>query len=72
MLDIYKKPRVGQVTDWVVLFGSDAVEVAVAGNHPYFYRVRPAGGRPKYHYGESAYHKARAEAADLDFQAWGI
>ena len=71
-LDLYRKPKVSQVTGWTDLFHDDAVEVSVAGNHPYFYRVRPAGARPRYFYGESAYHEARAFAADHSFQAWSV
>lgn len=70
MLDLYKKPKVGEITHWVPLFKGDGVQWDSAGNHRAFYRVKPAGQRARYFYGEMAYYESRAAAADIDFGAW--
>lgn len=72
MLDLYKKPKVKDITGWVTLFESNAVVWQVAENHRAFHRVRVEDGRPKYFYGEMAFYQARSLASDADFQAWSV
>jgi hypothetical protein len=72
MLDLYKKPKVKDISRWVTLFESNAVVWQVAENHNYFHRVRVEDERPKYFYGEMAFHQARSLSADADFQAWRV
>lgn len=67
------KPSVSAVKGWETVFDSDLVRVE-AGTAEFsgdYWKVTPAGDRPKYFYGESAWSDAQRCAADLDFSAWG-
>lgn len=70
MLDLYTKPKVGDITGWYPVYTSGEVEWHLAENHRAFHRVKVAGKKARYFYGEMAYHEARAAAADADFAAW--
>ena len=72
MLDLYKKPKVGEITGWIPLFESSAVVWHIAENHRGFHRVRVGSQRPRYFYGEMAFYEARNLAADADFGAWRV
>lgn len=66
------KPSVSAVKDWEVAYDSDLVrvEVGTAEFAEDYWKVIPAGGKPKYFYGESAWSDARRLASDIDFGAW--
>lgn len=68
------KPSVTAVKEWEEVFSSDLVrvEVGTAEFPEDYWKVIPAGGKPKYFYGESAWSDARRMASDLDFQAWNF
>jgi hypothetical protein len=68
------RPSVSQVSEWEEVFSSDLVrvEVGTAEFPEDYWKVIPAGRKPKYFYGESAWSDARRMAADLDFSAWSI
>lgn len=68
------KPSVTAVKEWEVEYESDLVrvEVGTAEFPDDYWKVIPAGGKPKYFYGESAWSDARRMASDLDFGAWSI
>jgi hypothetical protein len=68
------RPSVSQVSEWEEVFSSDLVrvEVGTAEFPEDYWKVIPAGEKPKYFYGESAWSDARRMAADLDFSAWSI
>jgi hypothetical protein len=63
------KPAVSLVSDWELVFESDLVrvEVGTAEFPEDYWKVTPAGERPKYFYGESAWSDSRRFASDLDF-----
>lgn len=66
------RPSVTAVSEWELVFQSDLVrvEVGTAEFPEDYWRVTPAGGKPKYFYGETAWSDARRMASDLDFSAW--
>lgn len=73
------RPSVKDVQNWRVEFESAKVTVesgdASFGGYMMsggVWKVVPAGGRPKYFFGESAWMNARRVAADIDFGAWSI
>lgn len=68
------RPSVSKVSEWEEVFSSDLVrvEVGTAEFPEDYWKVIPAGGKPKYFYGESAWSDAKRMAADLDFSAWSI
>ncbi len=68
------RPSVSSVSEWEVVYDSDLVrvEVGTAEFPEDYWRVIPAGEKPKYFYGESAWMDARRIASDLDFEAWSI
>lgn len=68
------KPSVTAVKEWEEVFSSELVrvEVGTAEFPEDYWKVIPAGGKPKYFYGETAWSDARRMAADLDFQAWSF
>lgn len=68
------RPSVSSVAEWEVVYDSDLVrvEVGTAEFAEDYWKVIPAGGKPKYFYGESAWMDARRTASDLDFGAWSI
>lgn len=68
------KPSVTAVKDWEVVYDSDLVQVEVGtAEFPEdYWKVIPAGDKPKYFYGESAWSDAKRFASDLDFGAWSI
>lgn len=68
------KPSVTAVKEWEEVFSSELVrvEVGTAEFPEDYWKVIPAGGKPKYFYGESAWSDARRMAADIDFQAWSF
>jgi len=68
------KPSVSAVKDWEVAYDSDLVrvEVGTAEFAEDYWKVIPAGEKPKYFYGESAWSDARRLASDLDFGAWSL
>lgn len=79
-----KRPKVGQVSDWVTVFTTDmeydwrglygGVVIVQRGNpFPDFYKVRYKMGydtkwQQKLFYGEMAYHKVVSYVADLGFR----
>ena len=68
------KPSVTAVKEWEEVFSSELVrvEVGTAEFPEDYWKVIPAGGKPKYFYGETAWSDARRMASDLDFSAWGF
>jgi hypothetical protein len=68
------KPSVSAVKGWEVAYDSDLVrvEVGTAVFDEDYWKVIPAGEKPKYFYGESAWSDARRLASDLDFGAWSF
>jgi hypothetical protein len=67
---IMAKPSVSLVKEWEVIYESDEVrlEVGTAVFAEDYWKVIPAGGKPKYFYGESAWSDSRRIAGDIDFQ----
>jgi len=65
------RPSVTMVEDWELVFESDLVRVEVgSAEFPEdYWKVIPAGEKPKYFYGESAWSDAQRDAGDLDFRA---
>lgn len=63
------KPSVNAVKEWEVVFESEIVrvEVGTAEFPEDYWKVIPAGQKPKYFYGELAWSDSRRFASDLDF-----
>lgn len=63
------KPSVNAVKEWELVFESDLVkvEVGTAEFPEDYWRVIPAGGKPKYFYGETAWSDSQRYAGDIDF-----
>ena len=70
MLDVYKKPKVSEISSWVKIFESEKVAWTVAENNPYFYQVKVKNNKPQYFYGENAYHDSYRAATDADPKTW--
>lgn len=64
------KPKVSDVKEWLTLYSSDKVVVQEADIDSAFRRVIPAGGKPKYFWGETAWSDSARFASDYDFGAW--
>lgn len=68
------KPSITTVKEWDTVYESELVTV-YSGTAEFpedYWKVVPAGGKPEYFYGESAWMNARRVAADIDFGAWSI
>ena len=67
-----KKPSVGSTT-WTRIFHNGGVRVYEADRYEDFYKVEPAGERPKYFFGETAWMDTQRFAVDKsDFSAYNI
>lgn len=67
-----RKPAVGSTT-WTRIFHNGGVRVYESDKYYNFYKVEPAGERPKYFFGESAWMDTQRFAVDKsDFSAYSI
>jgi hypothetical protein len=67
-----KKPSVSSTT-WTRIFHNGGVHVYEADKYYDFYKVVPAGEKPKYFFGESAWMNTQRFAVDKsDFSAYNI
>lgn len=67
-----KKPSVGSTT-WTRIFHNGGVHVYESDKYYDFYKVVPAGEKPKYFFGESAWMNTQRFAVDKsDFSAYNI
>jgi hypothetical protein len=67
-----KKPSVSSTT-WTRIFHNGGVRVYESDRYEDFYKVEPAGERPKYFFGETAWMDTQRFAVDKsDFSAYTI
>lgn len=67
-----KKPSVSSTT-WTRIFHNGGVRVYESDRYHDFYKVEPAGEKPKYFFGETAWMKTQSFAVDKsDFSAYNI
>jgi hypothetical protein len=68
-----KRPSVSSVNCWNQIFHNGGVRVYEADNYYDYYKVVPAGEKPKYFFGETAWMKTQSFAVDKsDFSAYNI
>ena len=68
-----KRPPVSSVNCWNQIFHNGGVKVYEADNYYDYYKVVPAGEKPKYFFGETAWMKTQSFAVDKsDFSAYNI
>ena len=67
-----KKPAVSSTT-WTRIFHNGGVRVYESDKYYDYYKVEPAGERPKYFFGETAWMNTQRFAVDKsDFSAYNI